>query len=498
MKRLDPKKLETAKEQINAILLNILNVRRSLACDTINTISRESLQTSITMMEDQIYDTIKSIHNAPIGPHPDTDRTGRTRIRWITRVPDSTRKTGSRKISATTEKGLLDKLGSFYGIFVQYDRNNPPPDSLLSLYKGWRKHRLTTIKAATVKRDDNTWKRYFKNDEIIYESLSSMTPADIQRWFNQHFAGKITRREWKRIRSLWFRIEKWGLIQGCISSPKVSFIDAPIGLLTGTQKRWNTHTYTPEELNAIYNAAVQLYAKSYHNRAYLAVAISAYLGFRVGELAAVRWDGYHPEAHYLEIWQQCLQEFRITEDDNIVRDGYAMEDGLKKEKPERIVSTCPTVENMLDWIRTENAQLGINSPYVFTNARRQPTSSEALNAAWRKVLTFLGWRYYDDKQSKWVCTKRTGNHTARFSFVTNLRKNERCSGREVQGLVGHASLDTTEDVYNVFAPVPPQNMGERIEEILGSHRMQAMGDKNMQLGDKKQFPNKNRKACKPA
>ncbi len=101
------------------------------------------------------------------------------KARWQTYLPNDAGTRG-KKISATTEERLYQKLYNYY--FV----NNRSKVTLETLYPEWlRKRSEMNLSDRTIHRDTNRWDKYYKEHTIVKRPVINIKPGHLEKSFHQ-------------------------------------------------------------------------------------------------------------------------------------------------------------------------------------------------------------------------------------------------------------------------------------------------------------------------
>lgn len=408
-------------------------------------ITYEQMLTEIKKMEDERRQIVDQIHPYAITKVSDTyGKDKKQYFRWITRVPDSTRKSGTRKIQANTEEKVYEKLLVFYGLLENKEPDAVHPLSLAGLYEPWIKYRLARVSVGTVKKDKATWNRYYEGDDITRIPLPGLKPSQIFMWMSNMVSSRnLTKRQYTEMRGVWNMIEGFAYNDDLLSHRTVKDLEHPERSRFREEKQRfrEEETFSSEELLQLIEAAHELYRKSHFNTAYLGLIFEINVGFRVGELSCLRWDNIDFENKTVTIRESEKPNYRVS-GSAIRNSGYEVMNHLKKGHRERTVPLPPEAEEGLYFIRKEYEARHLVSDYVFIQKNGNRVHTRAFHKAQKRIYSFLGWT-----------DKKAGVHEFRRTYATSLIDGK-VDDKAVQTWMGHKDWSTTKKYYQYTNQIP--------------------------------------------
>ena len=105
--------------------------------------------------------------------------------RWKTTLPDETRKSGRRLIAKRELSDLEDTIVEYYqGIQKESDKRVIQKKiTLREIYPLWLQSRKLEVNSmGTVKKNDQDWKRYYLQDDIIDKPMYALTVQELKYW----------------------------------------------------------------------------------------------------------------------------------------------------------------------------------------------------------------------------------------------------------------------------------------------------------------------------
>ena len=244
------------EKQFQAATDHIQSLQKSFSYGMIDA---EKLQGEVKEMEDKRKKLVKKLHPYSIKQITSTDGTKRERIRirWTTRLPDESQKSGYRLVRAADEESLYQILYRYYGLLPDRKASGSRASaiSLEGLYDSWIQYRLLKVRPGTVKKDMATWKKYFEGDPITKQRLDHIKASEAFRWLSEKVTFyNLNYRQYVEIRGLWNQIESFAFNDDLISKRLIHNLEAPArSLFVRNEARYREDaTFSKEELRQIY------------------------------------------------------------------------------------------------------------------------------------------------------------------------------------------------------------------------------------------------------
>lgn len=203
--------------------------------------------------------------------------------RWQTFVKSET---GIRqKISATTEKRLIEKL------YYHYFEENAV--TLETFYPKWlEKRREEGVSARTVQRNDNHWNKYYKGHEITKKPLHKLTVEQIEKYFHEAIKKHgLTTKELGNMKFIFVDMMKLAKKRNIIKDNP--FLDVEVKTTAcQPQKKQNdtSRVYLNWEKEKLFQALNKELLQRPDVTDMYAVFLLFKLGLRIGELVALKWE----------------------------------------------------------------------------------------------------------------------------------------------------------------------------------------------------------------
>lgn len=344
--------------------------------------------------------------------------------RWVTYVPDPTKKEGRKQISAKEEKDLETKVVNFY-------KNNGTDNRTLTLrilYPEWLNNKKAdkTIKAGTIHRNETDWLRYYEGEEIIDKPLGLLTGDMLQDWMlskvEQFQMGK---HQYGNFSSIIKQMMEYATDKKYLEyNPyKGVHINRKKNLYIEESKPKNKLVFNRDEQKDIIQYCWTQYANNsqiVQKFVPLAIVFCFYTGLRAGELAAVKFS---------DIVNGELTVQRMVEYDS--REVVAK---VKKGTKKRYIPLTSEAMDVIEEIRRRREKMGLSTDsYIFTvnEPIKVYVRIQAMLRVYCKALGMV----------------ERSPHDIRRTFISNLL-DAGVDIKTVMELAGHEQSSTT---YNHYA-----------------------------------------------
>lgn len=216
--------------------------------------------------------------------HPYTITAPKTdKGRWQTFLKDE--QGGRKKVSATTEKGLFDKL------YYHYFEENAV--TLESFYPEWIAKRYEQgISARTVRRNENHWEKYYRKHPIVQRPLHKLTAEEIENFFHEAIKKYgLTTKELGNMKLIFVDMLKLAKKRNLIKENPFLDVDIKTTACKPQKKQNDTsRVYLPEEREKVFRELQREIRERPNVTDMYAVYLLFKLGLRIGELVALKWE----------------------------------------------------------------------------------------------------------------------------------------------------------------------------------------------------------------
>ncbi len=250
-------------------------------------------------------DRIRKIYPYAITPPP----AGKGRWQTHFTTPDGKRKT----VRARSEDELLDKLADIYLPDMNLDNL-----TFHELYEQWLEYKKNvTSSPNTIKRHKQHYRRYFLNSALDGMPIRGIDGLKLEEECNRIVKDyNLSRKEWCNVKTIINGMFELAARKGYISKNPVLDIKIRVRFRQVVKKTGATQTYNSDELKALNAYLDNMYAQT-GDISFMAVRLNFYLGLRVGELVALKWEDCTDTTHLHivreEIRDQDTGEYSIAE-----------------------------------------------------------------------------------------------------------------------------------------------------------------------------------------
>lgn len=232
-----------------------------------------------TMRKTQI-EAIKKLH-----PYSITAPTSK-KARWQTRYKDEN---GTFKIvKGATEEKLFEKLAELYFSVIELEKL-----SFYDLFEEWLDYKKElTSSSNTILRHKQHYRKYFKPAKLHKLKLKHIDSLILEKECNRIIKEfSLSRKEWMNIKTILNGMFEYAVRKKYFSLNLMSDVRIVAKFRQVVKKSGKTQTFNAEELAALNQYLDKMYTET-GNTLFLAVRINFFLGLRVGELTALRWEDW--------------------------------------------------------------------------------------------------------------------------------------------------------------------------------------------------------------
>lgn len=231
----------------------------------------------LEVIESMKKNKVLSIHPYTITPPKNN------KGRWQTFFKDELG--GRRKVSATTEKKLFEKL------YFHYFEENAV--TLTSFYPEWlNKRKEEGVSDRTIHRNDNHWNKYYKTHEIVLKPLHKLSVDEIEKFFHETIKKyELTTKELGNMKFIFCDMMKLAKKRGLIKENPFQEVEIKTTACKPQKKQNDTsRVYLPEEKEKLFAILNKELLQKPDTTDALAVFLLFKLGLRIGELVALKWE----------------------------------------------------------------------------------------------------------------------------------------------------------------------------------------------------------------
>ena len=325
--------------------------------------------------------------------------------RWQTYYLDE-RSHRRKLIRAKTKEELLKKLYEYYKDLLKKNEL-----CFETLYQEWLEYKTPlTSSNNTLQRYEQRYRRYLSKSKLVGKRLTELDELILESECNRivkEFA--LSHKEWVNVKTILNGMFDYAYRKHYISENPMPRIRIAVKYRQVVRKPGETQTFNREEHRALNRFLDEGYAES-HDPAYLAIKLNFYLGLRVGELVALKWEDYtFRNLHIVreEVRDQKTGEISVVEH--------------TKTNTDRFVTLVPSANRILQRVEHQGE-------YIFMKDHRRITASQIASILRRFA------------KSSGMPIK--SSHKIRKTYASNLSANH-VPLEVIREQLGHSSLQTT-------------------------------------------------------
>lgn len=333
--------------------------------------------------------------------------------RWQTYYKDTD---GKRKIiRAGTKEELVKKLIESYTGIAKAKKL-----TMTKLYEEWLEYKKgITNSPNTIQRHKQHFNKYFADTAMFKRQVSGIDELSLEVFCNnivrEH---NLSRKEWGNVKGILNGMFLYARRKKYIATNPMEQVIISVKFRQVSKKSSKTQVYNEEELKQLLKYIDEYYEKT-GNIALLAVKLNFFIGLRVGELVALKWEDIDIVGRELHVEREEVRD-QINGKYSVVNH--------TKTNTDRYV---PIPDKALEVIK-QISEKSDGNEYLFVR------DGKRINA---RAIAYVLEKY----------AERTGNivkstHKMRKTYASSLYNNG-VSADMIRATLGHASLATTIGSY---------------------------------------------------
>lgn len=320
-------------------------------------------------------------------------------------------------IRAPSYDSLLEKLFDFY-----YNDTQSHVFTMQQLFNEWLLYKESiTNSSSTIRRHEQHWKKYFSawNDEKVnvFDKLELQKRCNLLVKENN-----LSSKEWQNVKTVLSGMFSYAYEKGYTKNNPMSLVKITVKYRQVNKKTGKTETFLTDEYKTIMVYLDEQYMQT-SDTVYLALKLDFFVGFRVGELSALKWKDVL-DINHLHI---CREEIKKTvRIDGHWHDTYEVVEHTKTHT-DRIIALVPPAVVVVNELRLSSPCVS-DDGYIFVRNGQRITSRQ-ITYALEKACKHLN-----------IPVKRT--HKIRKTVASLLN----AGGVPVDAIrefLGHSNIDTT-------------------------------------------------------
>lgn len=346
--------------------------------------------------------------------------------RWRTNYTD---KNGKRKtIRAQTEEALLDKLIPLY-----LNDENLEKKTFRELFEEWLLYKeQMTSSPNTILRHKQHFKKYISTSKLYDENIFKITEILLETECNRIVKDfNLSNKEWVNLKTILNGMFEYAYRMKYLSENPMPRIRIGVKFKQVVKKTGKTQTYNTEEQENIFRYLDEKFQET-GDSSFMAVKINFFMGLRVGELVALKWDDLY-EGKQIHIVREEVRD-QSTNKVSIV--------DHTKTNTDRYVYLIPDALEILETLPRD-------SDYIFTREGKRLTARQI--------------NYVLEKYAERNNLQTKSSHKLRKTYASMCH----AQGVPVDFIreqLGHASLATT--FQYLFNPLTEEESYQMLTDAL--------------------------------
>lgn len=365
--------------------------------------------------------------------------------RWKTTVPDNTKKNGRRMIAKASEDDLYAELMAYYSSEKEPINKNV---TLEGIYPEWLKSRVLEVNSIrTVKKNDQDWKRYYKDTEITKIPMRYLTVNQLKNWAHKLIDEKqFNKRDYYNMIVIMKKCFEYASDDG-VCDNTWSKVKINSKKLKRNEKKSNeTQIYFYDEKITLTKYCISNFLEHPWKITSLAIPLLFITGLRIGEVAALKYSDLSES--YIHVSSTEVASYEFDKDNGkFIYKGKQVESHAKTDAGERDIPYTDGAKKIVEMIKSASEMYNyFDNNYIFCPSSKRICSTSIDNNLYR----------YCEK----LGIPKKSAHKIRKTYISQILN----SGMDLDTVCrvsGHVDLKTTlesylfclerkDDIYNKF------------------------------------------------
>lgn len=356
-------------------------------------------------------------------------------LRWLTYLPDETKKDNRRLVSKATRDEILESIIAYYDKEEQTKQRKQI--TLFEIYEEWLAYKAVHVRASSyIRRIDNDWVRYYLKDEIVNKKIKDLDFLYLDTWCHNKIKElELTKKQYYNMTVIIRQILDYTVNKEIIEENPMDNIKINPKLFKPERKKEDkTQVYLIEE-QPILEKAVLTEFEEKKCTIPLAILFAFQTGVRIGEIVGLRWGDVDEEfKNYMLVQRQEVRDEKRNKDGTWQKTSLVVVEYTKSDAGHRNVFLTSFAREILEMVRKQNEADGFsNDGYIFLQKNGKRATKRMVDNRLRK------------------CCKRAGvpeksMHKIRKTYISTLIDND-VNINTIRALVGHEDERTTYHNY---------------------------------------------------
>lgn len=354
--------------------------------------------------------------------------------RWKTTVLDETVKSGRRIIAKTNKDEFINEVVNHYKIVLN-DAKKDEKITLEYLYPLWLQSRKLEVNCiGTVKKNDQDWKRYYINDEIIKIPIKDLTVQELKDWAHKKIiVHNFNKRDYYNMAIIIKQCFQYAFDSGLIHKNTWSEVKINKNKLRfDAKKPSDTEVFLEEDKKKLIQYSFYMFHKNSRNISALAIPLLFVTGLRIGELVSLRYSDIMGDSLFIHQAESVI--YTLDGEGTFSYTGKRVLDHTKTKAGERYVPLTNDGKGILSLIKESSKVYGLyDDDFIFC------PNSKRINANTidKKLYNYCSKIGIDKKSA----------HKIRKTYISTLIHSGEIDIDTICRVAGHIDMRTTFTSY---------------------------------------------------
>lgn len=382
------------------------------------------------------------------------DRDGR----WKTTLPDETKRSGRRLVAKRELSDLEDVIIEYYkGIQKESDKKVIQKGmTLREIYPLWLQSRKLEVNSVgTVKKNDQDWRRYYLQDDIIDKPMCKLSVQELKDWAHKKIEDNhLNKRDYYNMAIIMKQCFQYAKDAEYIDSDTWEKVKINTKKLKRNQKKSNEEeVYFLDEQKKLIGYSFEQFNKNPRNITALAIPFIFVTGLRIGELVCLKYSDINEEKGIIRISKSESVIYDLDENGVFTYTGKEVLEHAKTDAGERDIPYTTYAKQIIQMIRDSSEQYGYyDEGYIFCPRSKRITA----NSIDKKLYNYCSAISVDRKSA----------HKIRKTFISRLIHSGQIDIDTVCRVAGHIDMKTTFMSY-CFSLDHKNVIQSKFEDVLG-------------------------------
>lgn len=400
-----------------------------LKCDIIDVSTEELLELAAMKKQEQLEKTILQKHIENFY-HIWTNSKGI----HLSYLPDPAQPKGRKPVTASTLEKLERKIIDFY-LAQEHQKEAEAEQNRLStlrlLYPVWLKVKsLETTATTYIRRIDNDWNAYYKNDSIIDMDIRKFTKADLREWaLTKIRENDLTKTQYYNMSVIIRQCLQYAVDHELLNVNPYNLFKVEAKLFKKVKKpEDHTQVFLTTERPLIEAEAWNDFYEADCTTP-LAIPLAFQTGIRLGELIALKSTDICKNGKYLHIQRMAQRLERQKPDGTWYPAIWKVVEHTKSSAGDRFVYLTKEARKIINTIISSNEEHSFHDDDFLFVHRNQRINPRAVDSRIRKYCDHIN-------------IKEKSTHKIRKGYISSLL-DAGININEIRKIVGHEDERTT-------------------------------------------------------